>query len=666
MSESQLHLRPGIMAGSYPQKKSSDLGELEQMVGRFFGQWQQRLGRKKRSLKYIGRQVKQQQQALQAMSEQELTTAIEKLRDQLYRQGLTQEQLILQAFATIREAASRSLGKSHYDVQLFGGWLMVNGMLAEMETGEGKTLTMTLPACTAALAGIPVHVITANDYLAARDSELMQPLYERLGLTTAAVIDGLETEQRQQAYQADIVHTTNQQVAFDYLRDRIEMGNDTGALRFEWRQHQRQRPGAKPLLLRGLCFALIDEADSVLIDEAKTPLIISQNIPNEETDHTYSDALYLASVLFLDQDFKIDKKLRRIELTLDGENKLKDMIVNLPKLWQQKRKRESLVIQALNAIHFYEKDKHYVVQDDKVLIIDESTGRLMPDRSWEQGLHQMIEAKEGCVISERREPLARISYQRFFSRYLKLGGASGTLHEVKRELHQVYGLDVVKVPTHHKSKRQMLAEKVFHDETTRQKLIIDRIRELYAQQRPVLIGTCSVAESEQVSAWMQQHDIPHQVLNAKQDQHEADIIARAGQPGAITVATNMAGRGTDIALGEGIADKGGLHVLALSRNESRRVDRQLYGRCARQGEPGSAEAMLSLEDPALEQFYSSAMLRLMAKFATGKRAMWSWLSRPLLRLPQHHHEKEQHRSRRLLMKEDKKLQRILAFSGRFE
>ena len=666
MSDAPLHFRPGILAGSYPQKPASDLGELEQYLARLIGQWQQRLARKKRSLKYVSQKVKQQQQALQAMSEQELTSAIEKLRAQLYRQGLAQEQLILQAFATIREAASRSLGKSHFDVQLFGGWLMINGMLAEMETGEGKTLTMTLPACTAALAGIPVHVITANDYLATRDSELMQPLYERLGLSTASVIDGMDTDQREQAYQADIVHTTNQQVAFDYLRDRIEMGNDTGALRFEWRQHQRQRPGAKPLLLRGLCFALIDEADSVLIDEAKTPLIISQSIPNEESDHTYSDALYLASVLFIDQDFRVDKKLNKIELTIDGENKLKDMIVNLPKLWQQKRKRESLVLQALNAIHFYHKDKQYVVEDDQVMIIDESTGRLMPDRSWEQGLHQMIEAKEGCVISQRREPLARISYQRFFSRYLKLGGASGTLHEVKKELHQVYGLDVVKVPTHHKSRRKMLQEKIFRDEDTKKQEVIERIRELYTQRRPLLVGTCSVAESEQVSNWMYESGIPHRVLNAKQDKDEASIIAEAGQPGAITVATNMAGRGTDIALGEGVEDQGGLHVLALSRNESRRVDRQLYGRSARQGQPGSAEAMLSLQDPALEQFYSSAMLRLMAKFATGKRPLWSWLSRPLLRLPQQSHEREQHRSRKLLMKEDKKLQRILAFSGRFE
>lgn len=662
---SDLHLRPGMLLGSYPQKKPTDLNELELQVQNFFKQVKKRFSRRQRSMAYISRQVSRYQAPLQELSEQTLSESIAATREKLYRQGLT-EDLILEAFALIREVASRTLGKSHYDVQLFGGWLMINGTLAEMETGEGKTLTTTLPACTAAMAGIPVHVITANDYLAARDCEIMLPLYQRLGLSATPVIDGLDFEQRRQSYQADIVHTTNKQIAFDYLRDRIEMGQDTGRLRFEWRQQQRQNTASQPLLLRGLCFALVDEADSVLIDEAKTPLIISQTLPNEESDETYSDALYLASTLFVDQDFLLDRKAHTIDLTEQGEHKLADMILNLPEQWRHKRKREHLVKQALMATHFYLKDKHYVVQDDKVMIIDESTGRLMPDRSWEYGLHQMIEAKEGCLISEQREPLARISYQRFFSRYLRLGGTSGTLHEVAGELNQVYGLDVVKVPTHRPCRRHMQGEKVFRDETQKEKAFMTRIRELHEQQRPVLIGTCSVAESEQVSQWLQQQQIPHRVLNAKQDQHEAQIIAEAGQLGAITVATNMAGRGTDIALGDGVEEKGGLHVLALSRNESRRVDRQLYGRCARQGDPGSAEAMLSLQDPALEQFYSSAMLKLAAKLSPDHRPLNRWLSKLFLRLPQKQHEKTQRQMRKHLMKEDKRLRRILAFSGRFE
>ncbi len=662
---SELHLRPGLRLGSYPQKKASDLSELEQQVRHFFMHLKKRFTRKKHSVQWVAQRVHEQQASLLPMSEQELTDSIQQLREQLYRQGLD-EALMFQAFALIREAAGRTLGQSHYDEQLFGGWLMINGILAEMETGEGKTLTTTLPACTAALAGIPVHVITANDYLAARDCEIMQPLYQRLGLSAAAITDGMELETRQQGYQCDIVHTTNKQIVFDYLRDRIEMGQDTGRQRFEWRQYQRQRAAKQPLLLRGLCFALIDEADSVLIDEAKTPLIISRTLANDESNETYSDALYLASTLFPDQDYRLDQKARQVELTERAEHRLADLIHNLPAQWRHKRKRERLVTLALSATHFYLKDRHYIVQDGKVVIIDESTGRLMPDRSWEQGLHQMIEAKEGCIISEQREPLARISYQRFFSRYLRLAGTSGTLAEVSSELRQVYDLDVIKVPTHQPSKRHMMAQKLYRNEDEKKQAFIERIGELYRQGRPVLVGTCSVAESEQVSAWLQQQELPHQVLNARQDKQEAEIISQAGQSATITVATNMAGRGTDIALAPGVAEKGGLHVLALCRNASRRVDRQLYGRCARQGDPGSSEAILSLQDPLLMQYYSSAMLRLMARFATDHAPVKAWPGNLILYLPQKKYEKEQRRIRNQLMKEDKRLRRVLAFSGCFE
>jgi preprotein translocase subunit SecA len=290
----------------------------------------------------------------------------------------------------------------------------------------------------------------------------------------------------------------------------------------------------------------------------------------------------------------------------------------------------------------------------------------MADRSWEQGLHQMIEAKEGCVISELREPQARISYQRFFSRYLLLGGTSGTISEVAAEMHQVYGLDVIKVATFKPSQRIMMPERVYRNEVIKQRIVIERITELYQQQRPVLIGTCSVEESEQIADWLGKNKIPHRVLNAKQDQHEAEIIAQAGQPGAITVATNMAGRGTDIGLSDEVKATGGLHVIALSRNDSARVDRQLYGRCARQGDPGSAEAILSLEDPALEQFYSSAMLNLITRFAAGDRPLPDFIAKLILRLPQQKNEKEQRRIRKQLMQQDKHLRRILAFSGNFE
>ena len=664
---SELQLRPGIKFGSYPQKQESRLTDLEQSVARLFERFKTRMRRRIYSQRYIVRRVNNYRQTLQDYSEQELTETIEGLRDQLHRQGL-QKSLIVKTFAVIREAAGRTLGKRHFDEQLFGGWLMINGMLAEMETGEGKTLTTTLPACTAALAGIPVHVITANDYLAARDAEIMLPLYQRLGLSASSVVDGMQNDQRRTNYQTDIVHTTNKQIAFDYLRDRIEMGDDTGELRSQFRQIQRQQqPGnSTPLLLRGLCFALVDEADSVLIDEAKTPLIITKTLPSENTADTYSDALYLTSTLFIDKDYTVDQKTRSIELTLQGEENLAGLILNLPEHWGNKRKRETLVKQALAANLFYKRDKQYVVVEDKVQIIDESTGRIMADRAWEQGLHQMIEAKEGCLISDQREPQARISYQRFFSRYLRLAGASGTISEVSDELKSVYGLDVYKVATNQPSKRKMQAERIYRNDALKQQALLGRVAELYQQGRPILIGTCSVEESEQVSHWLQNDGITHRVLNAKQDQHESEIIAQAGQQAAITVATNMAGRGTDIALGDGVAELGGLHVIALSRNDSSRIDRQLYGRCARQGDPGSAEAILSLQDPALAQFYSSAMLNLLSKFCPGNKPVPNFIAALVLRLPQHRNEKQQSLIRKMLMKQDRHLRRILAFSGKFE
>ncbi|MCP3852229.1 MAG: hypothetical protein GY694_18620 [Gammaproteobacteria bacterium] len=444
------------------------------------------------------------------------------------------------------------------------------------------------------------------------------------------------------------------------------MASDTGALRFQYRQIQNRQSDKAPLLLRGLCFALIDEADSVLIDEAKTPLIITKTIPNDESPETYSDALYLASTLFVNDDYNINKKTRHIELTVEGEDKLAELIPSLPVQWRNKRKREMLVTQAISATNFFIKDKHYLVNDDKIQIIDEATGRVMADRSWEHGLHQMIEAKEGCVISEQREPQARISYQRFFSRYLHLSGTSGTISEVSKELHQVYGLDVIKVATFRPSARSMNGERIYRSKTEQKAALIDRVSKLHQQQKPVLIGTCSVWQSEQVSSWLQKNDIPHQVLNAKQDEHEANIIALAGQAGAITVATNMAGRGTDISLGSGVKENGGLHVIALNRNESARIDRQLYGRCARQGDPGCAEAILSLEDPVLVKYYSSAMLNILAKLTFAKRPLPKFISSLILRLPQQKNEKEQRHIRKQLMKQDKRLQRTLAFSGKFE
>ena len=664
---SELLIKPGVSLGTYPQRPETGFDDLETVVRRWgermrknFGHWQLRP-------RTIARRVRRHEEELQNCSDQEFDQLLEEYRWRLHHLGLV-DRVIIDTFAVVREAAGRTLGKRHYDVQLYGGWLMINGMLAEMQTGEGKTLTTSLPACTAALSGIPVHVITANDYLAKRDCEILEPLYQRLGLSASWVIDGMTPEECQKAYQADIVHTTNKQITFDYLRDRIEMGDDTGDLRFQYRQIQRQlQPTSRDqLLLRGLCFAIIDEADSILIDEANTPLIITRPIPNEESTETYSDALYLASSLVVNTDYKVDERNRTVDLTIDGEDNLELQVSKLPQLWSNKRKRETLVKQALVAKLLFKCDRDYLVQQEAVQIIDQSTGRLMPDRSWEQGLQQMIEAKEGCVISEQREPLARISYQRFFSRYLHLGGTSGTLGEVAPELLQVYGLKVRKVASNQPCRRNMMGAKIYRDTDEQKSALIKRVAAVNKNGRPVLIGTASVEESETVSQWLLQVELKHRVLNARQDQEEAEIVAAAGDMSAITVATNMAGRGTDIALTAGVEELGGLHVISLNLNESYRLERQLYGRCARQGDPGSAEAILSLEDAALENCRGSTMLRLLSRLCPQGTPVSGWACLPFLRRAQRSHELQQAKIRKALMRQDKQLRRILAFSGRFE
>jgi len=665
MSESLL--KPGISLGRYPQRPEAALDDLEAAIRQWGSRLRARLGRKRYSQKAIVRRVRRHDETLHGCSEEQLDALIEEFRRKLHRRGLV-DHVIIDTFALIREAAWRTLGKRHYDVQIYGGWLMINGMLAEMQTGEGKTLTATLPACAAALSGAPVHVITANDYLARRDCEILRPLYQRLGLTSNWVVDGMTPTECREAYKADIVHTTNKQIAFDYLRDRIEMGEDTGDLRFQYRQMQRQLQPAsgEQLMLRGLCFAIVDEADSILIDEANTPLIITRQIPGDDSAETYSDAIYLASTLFPGEDYSTDETHRTVELTVSGEDHIEQQIDHLPKLWRNKRKRENLVRQALAATLFYKRDRDYLVKQEKVHIIDQSTGRLMPDRAWEHGLQQMIEAKEGCLISEQREPLARISYQRFFSRYLRLGGTSGTLHEVAGELQQVYGLQVHRVAANQPCKRIMCGVRLYRGLDDKKAALISRVHDLGLCGRPLLIGTCSVEESEQVSAWLQQAGVKHQVLNARQDRFEAEIIAGAGKKGAITVATNMAGRGTDIELGPGVQELGGLHVISLSLNSSQRLDRQLYGRCARQGDPGSAEALLSLEDSSLVNCPGSTMLNWISRFYTQGKPMKGWVCRPFLHLAQRRYELQQAKIRKTLMKQDKQLRRTLAFAGRFE
>ncbi|MES2533127.1 MAG: prepilin peptidase, partial [Pseudomonadota bacterium] len=601
-----------------------------------------RLGRSLRArpsrVRAIVRQVKPHAVPLHALDADGLREEARELTRQLRREGM-QDVLVARAFALVRETADRILGMRHFDTQLIGGWVLLQGMVAEMETGEGKTLTATLPACTAALAGQPVHVITVNDYLVERDHALMQPVYAALGISSAAVTSEMTHAQRQLAYACDVVYCTNKTVVFDYLRDRIVLGAqaDSLHLKLEKIYGGDGGDGGKPtrvsrLLLRGLSFAIVDEADSVLADEAGTPLIISAEVSSPGEAQLAAQAIALAGQLVEGEHFGVLAGERRIEMREAGHQRAIDLSDSLGGAWAITLRREELVSQALTALHLFARDEQYLVRDGKIQVIDEFTGRVMADRSWGQGLHQLIEVKEGCDVTPRREPLARISYQRFFRRYRLLSGMSGTASEVAGELGSIYGLAVVKVPTNRPSRRRTLADRVFQTDAQKWDAVMARVLEHHARGAPVLVGTRSVVSSETLGALLAVRGIDHQVLNAKQDGAEAEVVAGAGQRGRITIATNMAGRGTDIKISPDTVALGGLHVILTERHEAGRIDRQIAGRCARQGDPGHVEAILSLQDalvaPHAQGLQAVAVRRLAAVFAMRSDAIYArWMRR---------------------------------------
>lgn len=594
------------------------------------------------------------------MSDEELRQHTVELRYRLKAVGMVRA-VVGETFALVREVSGRELGMKHFDVQLVGGWAMLRGMIAEMETGEGKTLTAALPASTAALAGIPVHVITVNDYLAERDAGIMRPVYEALGLTVGVALAGMTEEQRRAAYRCDITYTTNKQVAFDHLRDRIQLRGHNSQLGLSFLDS-----GQVGLLLRGLYFAIVDEADSVLIDEAVTPLVISRRGKPIYAQEMLERALDLAQSLEAGVHYRLDQRERRLELASDGQDWLADWAEGESGLWRNRRYREHLVIQALRALYLFERDRQYLVDDGKVKIIDEFTGRLMEDRSWEQGLHQLIEMKEGCTVTGEMETIGRISYQRFFGRYLMLGGMSGTAREVAGEFRDVYGVEVACIPTHKLNRRTVNRPRLSVTEDQKWQWIIERIKTVQNAGRPVLVGTRSVAASEHLSELLQRAVVPHRVLNARQDAAEAEIIAEAGMAQQVTVATNMAGRGTDIKLAAGVAERGGLYVIATERHEARRIDRQLFGRCGRQGDPGTCEEFASLEDELVLIHLPPWTRRLAGLFVkTGlggvERLAWSMVTRG-----QHRAERLGARMRVQMQKMDEYLGNVLAFTGRLE
>lgn len=662
---SNMTLAPGISKVFYPQRRQWPETELDRMVTNAFGQVTRRWHSRPKRFQVILSRVNLLGEALPALCREELARQATSLRRELKAKGFTFD-LVAQAFALTRECADRTLGLRHFDVQVLGGWVLFHGMVAEMQTGEGKTLVATLPACAAALAGIPVHIITVNDYLARRDAQWMGPIYQSLGLTVGVVTHGLTAAERRQAYHCDITYCTNKELTFDYLRDRLVLGRHPGQIQMKVeRLYGADNPLAK-VCLRGLIFAIVDEVDSVLIDEARTPLIIAGPGDASYEGEIYCQALELAQKLKEGEDFTLDQSKRSLELTQSGAGNLEALALPISGFWARRVLREELVRQALVARHFYSRDKEYLVRDDKVEIIDEYTGRVMADRQWERGLHQLIETKEGCRITSQNETLARISYQRFFRRYLHLAGMTGTAMEVARELWAVYRLHVVPIPTNKPLKRQAWPARVFAAAHEKWAAVVERISELHRQGRPVLVGTRSVAASEYLSQLLTDARLPHRVLNARQDQEEADIISQAGQRGHITVATNMAGRGTDILLGHGVKELGGLHVIATERHEARRIDRQLFGRCGRQGDPGSYESFASLEDDIVQAFLSNPTGRLARSALRFNPSPAGRIGNMLAGWAQRTTEQKHFHIRRDLLKFDESLEKAIAFSGQGE
>ncbi len=535
-----------------------------------------------------------------SLSDEELKGKTGYFKDKLAN-GASLEDILPEAFAVVREASRRVLGMRHFDVQLIGGIVLHYGRIAEMKTGEGKTLVATLPAYLNALTGRGVHVITVNDYLARRDSEWMGQVYNFLGLSTGLVVHGLDWSEKRAAYSSDIVYGTNNEFGFDYLRDNMAVHPDQ-------------------LVQRELYYAIVDEVDSILIDEARTPLIISGQA-DKATDLYYTFAK-LVPKLVKDVDFTVDEKAHSVTVTEEGSKKVEKML-GIDNLFDDSNiELNHHLIQALKAYNLMKRDRDYVIKDGQVIIVDEFTGRLMFGRRYSDGLHQAIEAKEGVKIEKESQTLATITFQNYFRMYEKLAGMTGTAKTEEDEFRNIYNLDVVVIPTHKPMIRKDLPDVVYKTEMAKFRGVIKEIEERHKKGQPVLVGTISIEKSEIISGMLKRKGIPHQVLNAKYHDKEAEIISQAGRLGAVTIATNMAGRGTDILLGgnpvneverQKVVELGGLHIIGTERHESRRIDNQLRGRAGRQGDPGSSQFFSSLEDDLMRLFGSDNISGLMDK-----------------------------------------------------
>ena len=551
------------------------MGFLEKIFGTYSE-------REVKKLQLIADKIEALDDSMQSLSDEQLQAKTIEFKDRISK-GESLDSLLPEAFAVCREASSRVLGKKHFRVQLLGGMVLHQGRIAEMKTGEGKTLVATLPAYLNALTGKGVHVITVNDYLAKTQMEEMGVLYSFLGLTTGCIIHGITPQQRREAYGCDITYGTNNEFGFDYLRDNMVI-------------HMADR------VQRELNLCIVDEVDSILIDEARTPLIISGM--GDKSTKFYNVADNFVRTLINEKDFNVDEKASAVLLTDDGIVKAEKYFGIENYADSQNLELQHYVTQALKANYTMKADKDYMVKDNEIVIIDEFTGRLMEGRRYSDGLHQAIEAKEGVKIQRESKTLATITFQNYFRMYAKLSGMTGTALTEENEFREIYNLDVIVIPTNRPVQRIDKSDMVYKNESGKYKAIIEEIVKAHEKNQPVLVGTASVDKSEYISSLLKKRGIKHQVLNAKYHAQEAEIISHAGELGMVTIATNMAGRGTDIKLGEGVREVGGLKVLGTERHESRRIDNQLRGRSGRQGDPGESIFFISLEDDLMRIFGS--------------------------------------------------------------
>jgi preprotein translocase subunit SecA len=554
-------------------------------------------GKALRRLAKVARDVNDWEPEIEPLTDSELAARTPEFRQRL-ADGATLDDLLPEAFAVVREAAKRTLGMRHFDVQVMGAAVLHEGDIAEMKTGEGKTLVATMPLYLNALASTGVHLVTVNDYLAQRDRDWMKPIFDMLGITSAAIWSMMPPDERLAAYESDITYGTNSEFGFDYLRDNLAVSEDQISQR------------------RGHAYAIVDEVDSILIDEARTPLIISGQ--PEEAPETYYTFAKLARTLTRDVDYEIDEKRKTAAPSEEGVHKV-EQALGIENLYApQNGQLVNHLIQSLKAEALYKRDVEYVVQEGQVKIVDEFTGRIMEGRRWSEGLHQAVEAKEGVPIEAENITVATITIQNYFRLYDKLAGMTGTAITEANEFHEIYKLGVVPIPTNVDVGRVDRNDLIFANKEAKFRAVVRDIEERHKSGQPVLVGTISVEVSEALGKQLERHGVPHAVLNAKNHAREAEIILNAGQPGAVTIATNMAGRGVDIKLGEGVVERGGLYVLGTERHESRRIDNQLRGRSGRQGDPGESRFYLSAEDEVVRLFAGDRIKTILDKLGPGE------------------------------------------------